>query len=137
MDIKASVFFIKTALLYGLIGALMGSFLFALTMPILIVPVMFIGLFIGFTPAFLTGLILLLHNVQKGTVKSYFMMFMIGAVVSFLFGLVTEWFDGNLTNPNGTDWSRVIQMPLVFAVVGAISSLMTGLLLLPKDHSRV
>lgn len=134
MKIKSTTFLIKTALIYGLIGALMGSFLFALTMPILIVPVMFIGLFIGFTPAFLTGLILLLLNTQKGTIKSYAMMLVVGALVSLLFGLGIEWTVGNMAKSSGMDWRRAIQLPLVLAMIGAISSLITGLMVLPKDH---
>lgn len=129
-------FVFKKALLFGIIGSLLGGFLFGLTMPTFIILTTFLGFFYGFVPAFLVGLILMFLDAKKDDSKSYSLMLITGGILSVIFGLLIEFLDGNFTRIDGVYWDSIIQTTIIFGMSGTVSSVITGSIILPKSVNK-
>lgn len=131
---------IKVTILYSLLGGFVGGFLFAMmavstsdfdqTSNILLF-IIAMGTIIGFIPAILTGFILSKLSAVKNQFADYGLMFMVGGVILMLFSLCVSFI---LSGFDGMGFLFVIAF--FMALLGGISSVIVGSLVLPKSLIR-
>lgn len=110
----------------GLVG-LLGFVIFFEIQALLFIPLaMFVGFFVGFIPATVTGVIIAQLGLYRNTV-GLIQASSIGAIVTsglVLFGVL--WVKENFDTP----------LLLSAALLGGLSALITGLIVLPKRESQ-
>ncbi len=142
-DKKNSITLWLSSLIFGVIGGFLGGGFFGLLFAIesmndtdivanlgkvgLFLSAFFMfglfGIFFGFIPAFLTGLLAHIRNLQR-TWKHYVELFIIGCLCS---GFYMSWLIGVVFG------NKINEVLLVFMAIGGLSAVIVGRFFLPKS----